>query len=41
MKVTAVETRPVLEFKDGNAIVPERPGWGFTFNHDTIRHLGE
>jgi L-alanine-DL-glutamate epimerase-like enolase superfamily enzyme len=30
-----------LEFKNGNAIVPERPGWGFTFNHDYIRHLGE
>lgn len=28
-----------LEFKDGNAIVPERPGWGFTFNRDYIRHL--
>jgi L-alanine-DL-glutamate epimerase-like enolase superfamily enzyme len=28
-----------LEFKDGNAIVPERPGWGFTFNYDYVRHL--
>lgn len=28
-----------LAFKDGNAIVPERPGWGFTFNHDYVRHL--
>jgi L-alanine-DL-glutamate epimerase-like enolase superfamily enzyme len=28
-----------LEFRDGNAIVPERPGWGFTFNHDYVRHL--
>ena len=30
-----------LEFKDGNAVVPERPGWGFTFNHEYIRGLGE
>jgi L-alanine-DL-glutamate epimerase-like enolase superfamily enzyme len=30
-----------LEFKDGNAIVPERPGWGFTFNHDYVRHLNQ
>jgi L-alanine-DL-glutamate epimerase-like enolase superfamily enzyme len=28
-----------LEFSDGNAIVPERPGWGFTFNNDYVRHL--
>jgi L-alanine-DL-glutamate epimerase-like enolase superfamily enzyme len=28
-----------LVFKDGNAIVPERPGWGFTFNYDYVRHL--
>jgi L-alanine-DL-glutamate epimerase-like enolase superfamily enzyme len=28
-----------LEFRDGNAIVPERPGWGFTFNRDYIGHL--
>ena len=28
-----------LEFADGNALVPERPGWGFTFNRDYIAHL--
>ena len=28
-----------LEFKDGCAIVPERPGWGFTFNLDYVAHL--
>jgi L-alanine-DL-glutamate epimerase-like enolase superfamily enzyme len=28
-----------LEFEDGNALVPERPGWGFTFNADAIHHL--
>jgi L-alanine-DL-glutamate epimerase-like enolase superfamily enzyme len=28
-----------LEFADGNALVPERPGWGFTFNKDYISHL--
>ena len=28
-----------LEFRDGAAIVPERPGWGFTFNRDYIAHL--
>jgi L-alanine-DL-glutamate epimerase-like enolase superfamily enzyme len=30
-----------LEFKDGNAVVPERPGWGFSFNREYIRGLGE
>ena len=30
-----------LVFKDGNAIVPERPGWGFTFNYDYVRHLNQ
>ena len=30
-----------LVFKDGNAIVPERPGWGFTFNFDYVRHLSQ
>ena len=30
-----------LAFKDGNAIVPERPGWGFTFNRDYVRHLNQ
>ena len=28
-----------LVFQNGEALVPERPGWGFTFNHDYIRHL--
>ena len=28
-----------LEFRDGAAMVPERPGWGFTFNGDYIAHL--
>lgn len=28
-----------LEFRDGSAAVPERPGWGFTFNRDYIAHL--
>ena len=28
-----------LEFVDGDAVVPERPGWGFTFNKDYIAHL--
>jgi len=28
-----------LTFDNGAAIVPERPGWGFTFNRDYIRHL--
>lgn len=30
-----------LEFVGGDAVVPERPGWGFTFNHDYIRHLSK
>jgi L-alanine-DL-glutamate epimerase-like enolase superfamily enzyme len=30
-----------LEFKDGDAVVPERPGWGFTFNREYIRRLTE
>ena len=29
-----------LEFADGDALVPERPGWGFTFNQGYIAHLG-
>lgn len=29
-----------LVFSNGEALVPERPGWGFTFNWDYIRHLG-
>jgi L-alanine-DL-glutamate epimerase-like enolase superfamily enzyme len=28
-----------LEFSDGQVLVPERPGWGFTFNQDYIDHL--
>lgn len=28
-----------LDFEEGDALVPERPGWGFTFNQDYIRHL--
>ncbi len=28
-----------LVFLDGSAVVPERPGWGFTFNRDYIAHL--
>jgi L-alanine-DL-glutamate epimerase-like enolase superfamily enzyme len=31
----------VLEFHDGKAIVPERPGWGFTFNVDYVKKLRE
>lgn len=28
-----------IEFEGGAAIVPERPGWGFTFNQDYVAHL--
>ena len=28
-----------IAFEDGYALVPERPGWGFTFNHDYIASL--
>lgn len=28
-----------IEFSDGQALVPERPGWGFTFNQDYVSHL--
>jgi L-alanine-DL-glutamate epimerase-like enolase superfamily enzyme len=28
-----------LAFAAGHAVVPERPGWGFTFNRDYIAHL--
>ena len=28
-----------LVFENGDAVLPERPGWGFTFNQDYIRHL--
>ena len=31
--------RERLAFADGCAIVPERPGFGFTFDEDRIRHL--
>ncbi|GJD52518.1 L-talarate/galactarate dehydratase [Methylobacterium crusticola] len=31
--------REGLDFADGCAIVPERPGFGFTFDEDRIRHL--
>lgn len=30
-----------LEFIDGQAQVPERPGWGFTFNTDYVHSLGQ
>jgi len=28
-----------IVFEGGEAIVPERPGWGFTFNQDYVSHL--
>jgi L-alanine-DL-glutamate epimerase-like enolase superfamily enzyme len=28
-----------IAFEGGEAIVPERPGWGFTFNQDYVSHL--
>lgn len=28
-----------LQFRDGHALVPERPGWGFTFNADYVKKL--
>lgn len=28
-----------IEFRDGSAVIPERPGWGFTFDMDRIAHL--
>lgn len=31
--------REQLEFENGDAIVPERPGWGFTFNMDYVERL--
>ena len=31
--------REELVFEGGEAIVPERPGWGFTFDRDYVRHL--
>ena len=32
--------REKLEFEDGDALVPERPGFGFTFDPDYIDRLG-
>ncbi len=31
--------RETIAFRDGNAVMPERPGWGFTFDMDRIAHL--
>jgi L-alanine-DL-glutamate epimerase-like enolase superfamily enzyme len=31
--------RERIEFVDGRAVVPERPGWGFTFDPDRIVYL--
>jgi L-alanine-DL-glutamate epimerase-like enolase superfamily enzyme len=31
--------REDIEFRDGNALMPERPGWGFSFDMDRIAHL--
>ena len=28
-----------IEFRNGSAVIPERPGWGFTFDMDRIAHL--
>ena len=28
-----------IKFVEGQAIIPERPGWGFTFNQDYVSHL--
>jgi L-alanine-DL-glutamate epimerase-like enolase superfamily enzyme len=28
-----------IKFAEGQAMVPERPGWGFTFNQDYVSHL--
>ena len=28
-----------IKFAEGQAIVPERPGWGFTFDQDYVSHL--
>ena len=28
-----------IEFRDGDAVLPERPGWGFTFDMERIAHL--
>ena len=31
--------RERLEFADGAALVPERPGFGFTFDEDYVKNL--
>ena len=31
--------RERLEFRDGAVVVPDRPGWGFTFDEDYIARL--
>ncbi len=31
--------REAIEFRDGNAVIPERPGWGFTFDMDRVAFL--
>jgi len=31
--------RESLVFEGGQAVAPERPGWGFTFDRDYVRHL--
>jgi len=28
-----------IELENGAAVVPERPGWGFTFNRDKVQYL--
>jgi len=33
------ETSLQVLVAEGQAIVPERPGWGFTFNQDYVSHL--
>jgi L-alanine-DL-glutamate epimerase-like enolase superfamily enzyme len=31
--------REQIEFRDGNAVIPERSGWGFAFDMERIAHL--
>ena len=33
--------RERLEFDGGDVLVPERPGWGFTFDAEVIHHLSQ
>jgi L-alanine-DL-glutamate epimerase-like enolase superfamily enzyme len=33
--------REKLVFENGDALVPDRPGWGFTFNQDYVSHLAK